>query len=261
MHRPPKPRGPAAFDALLPIADRTLPFQASDGRGFVRLRADSFGGFLYYPVRSRLFREWFDASAFADYTVIPTTRAFSDICRHLEAQGSRDPGTRGVPVFRRVASTGEPEAPLIRIDLSNSDGEFIEVSSTGWRVAKGPGTAFETSCATRPLPAPEKPAGDDPDPFDFLRSLFHLGAPDSQAWTNIFPGSSPSPAIPGFSPSITSHAFRHLFPTPSAASPAAPVSLFATRAAPSRCSNSSSAPSCSPLPTPGPRPPISPTGL
>src|ERR1035437_3940674 len=91
MHTPPKPRGPSGFDAFLRIAQRGVPFTSVGGRAFMRVPAQSFGGYRPLSIRSRAFRQWFFDQSFSGYETIPTAHAFSAILHYLEAQAARDP--------------------------------------------------------------------------------------------------------------------------------------------------------------------------
>src|ERR1035438_10100953 len=79
MHTPPKPRGPSGFDAFLRIAQRGVPFTAVGGRAFMRVPAQSIGGYRTLSIRSRAFRQWFFDQSLSEYETIPTARAFSAI--------------------------------------------------------------------------------------------------------------------------------------------------------------------------------------
>src|ERR1019366_4984066 len=77
MHPSPKPRGlrgPSGFDAFLRIAQRGTPFTAVGGRAFMRLPAQSFGGFRTLPIRSRPFRQWFFHQSFFTYDTLRTRK-------------------------------------------------------------------------------------------------------------------------------------------------------------------------------------------
>src|ERR1035437_10369012 len=189
MHTPPKPRGPSGFDALLRIAQRGIPFTAVDGRAFMRVPAQSFGGYRTLSIRSRAFRQWFFDQFFSGYETIPTTHAFSAILHYLEAQAARDPNACNIRVPYRVDSSGISHTPeKILLDLANPAGEFVEIPPESWRVAvpsgSGEGVPFETSRSTCSLPAPERPpeqpnAPPTPAPLDTLRSTLNPSPPNS----------------------------------------------------------------------------------
>ena len=191
MHTSPKSRGlrgPSGFDAFLRITQRGTPFTAVGGRAFMRLPAQSFGGFRTLPIRSRAFRQWFFDQSFSVYDTVPTAHAFSAILHHLDAQAARDPDCCNIPVPYRIDSRGPSSAPeKILLDLANPNGQFVEITPQGWRVNSGEGFPFETSPATCSLPAPEQPpeqpnAPPTDSPLDTLRRILNLGAPDSPDW-------------------------------------------------------------------------------
>ena len=100
------------------------------------------------------------AYGFGEHERLPTNQQFNTVCRQLEAEARRYEHSVGIRVWRRVANLQSK----IQIDLSNSDGEFIEIDAEGYRVDIGKeDAAFETSASTISLPAPETPdATDDP---------------------------------------------------------------------------------------------------
>src|ERR1035437_198110 len=187
MHTPPKPRGPSSFDAFLRIAQRGVPFTAVGGRAFMRVPAQSFGGYRTLSIRSRAFRQWFFDQSLSGYETIPTAHAFSAILHYLEAQAARDPNACNIRVPYRVDCRGISHTPeKILLDLANPAGEFVQITAESWRVGvpsgSGEGVPFETSPSTCSLPAPQ-PAGDpDPptaSPLDTLRSTLNPNPPNS----------------------------------------------------------------------------------
>ncbi len=148
--------GTSSLAPLIAIAERAFShFTDLDGQAFARLPASGSDGCSALPVRSREYREWFYASFFGDHGAVPSSRAFHTLLHHLEAQADADPRCRRVSVFRRIGSRGPAPFPKeILLDLSNPQGEFVEISHTGWRVASSTNVNFQTSRSTDPLPAP-----------------------------------------------------------------------------------------------------------
>src|ERR1035437_1729096 len=189
MHTPPKPRGPSGFDAFLRIAQRGVPFTAVGGRAFLRVPAQSFGGYRTLSIPSRAFRQWVFDQSFSAYDTIPTAHAFSAILHYLEAQAARDPSACNIRVPYRVDSRGishTPEKSLL--DLANPAGEFVEITPESWRVGvpsgSGEGVPFETSPSTCSLPAPQFAGDLDPptdSPLDTLRSTLNPNPPASRS--------------------------------------------------------------------------------
>jgi hypothetical protein len=191
MHTPPKPRGPSGFDAFLRIAQRGVSFTSVGGRAFMRVPAQSFGGYRTLSIRSRAFRQWFFDQSLSDYETISTAHAFSAILHYLEAQAARDPNACNIRVPYRVDSRGiSPTPEKILLDLANPAGEFVEITSESWRVGvpsgSGEGVPFETSPSTCSLPASEQPpeqpnAPPTDSPLDTLRSTLNPNPPASRS--------------------------------------------------------------------------------
>ena len=175
-----QPHSPAGFAALESLLHRTLPFTSYDGRAFVRVPADSPPGCRTHPVRSRALREWFFARSFFEFQTVPTAHAFTAILRHLESLAAADPDNRRIHVPRRVDSRSQ----TILLDLANSEGQFVEISATGWQVRVGEGPPFETSLPNTSLPTPEPAAQDAP--LQLLRSTLNLGPANGPDWLRCF---------------------------------------------------------------------------
>jgi hypothetical protein len=111
MRTPPKPRGPSTFQGFLRIAERGAPFTCVDGRAFIRVPAQSYGGFHTLPVRSRAFRQRFFAQCFSEFDAIPSAQAFGAILHHLEAQAAREPERCEIRVPYRIDSRGISPLP------------------------------------------------------------------------------------------------------------------------------------------------------
>jgi hypothetical protein len=161
------------FAPLLSIAQRGLPFTASDGQAFVRLNAPSSQGFYILPVRSRAYREWFFHEFFAQYDTLPGSHAFHAILNHLEAEANHSEQDQRLAVWRRVGCRGGGRLPdQILLNLANPECEFVEISPTGWKTTAGAGALLQTSRSTVPLPAPAAPSA--PGSLETLRSCLNL---------------------------------------------------------------------------------------
>ena len=177
MGKPSKPL--EVFDSIL---QRITSFIAVDGRAFAIVPAGA--GHRTLAVRSTAFREWFSATAFSALADIPSAHAWSLICHHLEAQPAADPDRRDILIGRRVDARGPGASPdRVLLDLADHDGQHVEITARGWRIATSGTVHFETSPSTRPLPAPAA-SPESHQPLETLRELLHL-APAGPEWCRI----------------------------------------------------------------------------
>src|SRR5579872_5366512 len=133
-----------AFETVL---RQITSFVAADGRAFAIVPAGA--GHRTLAVRSTAFREWFSAQAFNAQEEIPSAHAWSLICHHLESQPAADPDRRDIIVGRRVDIRGPGPVPTkILFDLANPEGQFVEITAEGWRIATSGTVHFETSPST-----------------------------------------------------------------------------------------------------------------
>jgi hypothetical protein len=161
---------------IVPIAQQTLPFTATDGQAFVRLTYSS-GGWFTLPVRSQAFREWFFAAFYRDFGTPPTQSAYRMLLNHLESQATVDPLNQRRQVWRRIGSRGSFRAPeRILLDLSNPEGQIVEISSTGWNVVCNEQSLFQTSRSTIDLPVPQLSKEDPTAVLETLRSCLNLAS-------------------------------------------------------------------------------------
>ena len=176
MRLHPQPRPSATpFANLIRIAERGLPFTAADGRAFFRIAAPSSGGFLIFPLRSLSFRNWFFANYFGDYSSFPTNHDFRAVLHHLEAQANADPNHQRLAVWQRVGSRGPSCLPSqLLLDLANPEGQFVEISPGGWKVAAGENALLETYRATGQLPEPLQHSESPAAALEMLRPCLNL---------------------------------------------------------------------------------------
>jgi putative DNA primase/helicase len=166
---------PDPFAPLIAIAQRGLPFTASDGQAFVRLHAASPEAFYILPVRSRAYREWFFHEFFVQYDTLPTSRAFHSILNHLEAEANHNERNQRLAVWQRVGCRGGRLVPdQILLNLANPECEFVEISAAGWKTTAGAGALLQTSRSTFPLPAPAPSSA--PAALETLRSCLNLSS-------------------------------------------------------------------------------------
>ena len=185
---------------LIALVARCDPFTAGDGRAFVRLPVYSSGGYYILAVRSSAFRDWFFHESYAQLDSLPASRDFHALLDHLEAEARFDDCPQRLQVYHRVGRRGAGRFPdQILLDLADPQGQFVEISPTGWKTTAGPGVLFQTSRSTVRLPAPDpafspthsrsgEPAFQPPIPnpqpptpaLNTLRSCLNL--PSSTAW-------------------------------------------------------------------------------
>jgi hypothetical protein len=169
----PAARATASLEAWLPPLDNTWRFVADDGRAFISVPACEPGGLVHLPVRSDAFRDWYFAQTNGTIDRLPSPRTFSAICQFLEADAARIPDNR-CHVNRRVGEAGDG---AIQIDLSNPNGEYVEITPAGYRVTLGDrGLVFETSATNLPVPPPK--TEESTDALDRLRTALHLSGSD-----------------------------------------------------------------------------------
>jgi len=177
MYDHPQPRrapAPSPISHLLEIARRGLPFTSVEGQVFFRIPLPS-GGFAILPVREPACRDWFFATYYAEYDSLPSIHAFSRLLAHLEAQASADPDCQRLKVFRRVGARGQSVHPdQILLDLANSDGQFVEISGSGWQVSVGVNALLQTSRAALDIPVPLRCPDNPAAPLETLRAGLNL---------------------------------------------------------------------------------------
>jgi len=147
---------------LLQITHGCIPFIGDAGQVFITL-PEPKGRIL--PIRSPEFRNWFYYRAIAHHETIPSPYAFRAILNCLEARASEHTEGTGLPVFDRVG--GFTEHLILRriiLNLANSHGEYVEITSTGWKTIATVLDRFQTSPTTCSLPHPDPPRFPVPAP-------------------------------------------------------------------------------------------------
>ena len=158
---------------LLAIAQQGLPFTATDGQAFVRLRLPT-GGHYILAVRSRAYRDWFFYRFYAQYDSLPSANAFHAVLNHLEAQANENDHNQHLSVYRRVAAGVNLPPDRITLDLANRQCQIVEISRAGWKTTAGKDALLQTSRSTGPLPVPVSPPPGALPPLHILRSLLNL---------------------------------------------------------------------------------------
>jgi hypothetical protein len=82
----------------------------------------------------------------------------------------------------RISFEGDPYAPSrIILDLANTGGELVDISSRGWEITNNFHHSFRQSQTTLPLPTPPESRGTPPP--DQLRKLLNLDT--GSGWRRI----------------------------------------------------------------------------
>ena len=143
---------------LLKNASGAQPFRSEHGQPCVSVGksvGNTAGAQTIFPIRSAGFRDWLTNNFFNETESVPSNDAMRATVRTLEAQARYTE----FPVRKlnhRIAYDGDPLLPTrIAIDLANSSGEVLEITSRGWTVGETLRYAFRESNSTQALPRPE----------------------------------------------------------------------------------------------------------
>jgi len=166
--------------ALLAQANDATLFLSKDGEPCASF-PESVEHRTVVPLRSARFRDWLTARFYKQYQTAPSAAAFRAVLRTLEARARYEefPIQR---VTQRLGFEGDPYLPTkIILDLANSSGDVLEITSRGWTLNNNLRTAFRQSTTTLPLPVPSpQPPVPSPQPLAALRDLLNL--PTDDAW-------------------------------------------------------------------------------
>jgi len=143
---------------LLKQARGARPFRSEHGQPCVSVGksvGQDAGAQTIFPIRSAGFRDWLTNNFFNETERAPSNDAYQATVRILEAQ-SRYTEFPVRKVNHRIAYDGDALLPTrIAIDLANSAGEVLEITSRGWTVGENLRYAFRESNSTQALPQPE----------------------------------------------------------------------------------------------------------
>ena len=175
---------------LLNQARGARPFRSEHGQPCVSVGksvGNTAGAQTIFPIRSAGFRDWLTNNFFNETESAPSDGALRATVRTLEAQ-ARYTEFPVRKVNHRVAYDGDPLLPTrIAIDLANSSGEILEITSRGWTVGENLRYAFRESSSTQALPRPESRedsgAGQTAPPLAELRALLRLE--NSETWHRV----------------------------------------------------------------------------
>jgi len=139
-------------EILLNYAAYATPFVSTTGQAFLSLPLDAFSQQVC-PIHSPRIRDWLIAAFDRDHHQPPSPYALRQTIRTLAARANASGTSRSVQ--RRVASKGNPHHPdCIFLDLANSKGEIVEITSQGWQLTTDPTALFLHNRGNRELPNP-----------------------------------------------------------------------------------------------------------
>ena len=139
--------------ALLAQANDATLFLSKDGEPCASF-PESVEHRTVVPLRSAGFRDWLTARFYKQYQTAPSAAAFRAVLRTLEARARYEefPIQR---VTQRLGFEGDPYLPTkIILDLANSSGDVLEITSRGWTLNNNLRTAFRQSTSTLPCQSP-----------------------------------------------------------------------------------------------------------
>lgn len=159
--------------ALLYHARAATPFCSEDGEPCASIPS-TIDSRRVLALRSASFRDWLTANFYSEYETAPSIAAFRAALRMLEARAryGEQPAQK---VDRRLSFEGDPFTPSrIILDLANSAGELLEISSQGWQITGNLGHPFHQSPTAVPLPCPDSPSSSQP--LERFAEIFRLTA-------------------------------------------------------------------------------------
>ena len=159
--------------ALLYHARAATPFCSEDGEPCASIPS-TVDSRRVLALRSASFRDWLTANFYSEYEAAPSVTAFRAALRTLEARARYGdfPAQR---VDRRLSFDGDPFTPArIILDLANSGGEVLEITSKGWQISGNLRHPFHQSPTALPLPGPAlSPSSESLEQF---AGIFRLSA-------------------------------------------------------------------------------------
>jgi len=159
--------------ALLYHARAATPFCSEDGEPCASVPS-TVDSRRVLALRSASFRDWLTANFYSEYETAPSITAFRAALRMLEAR-ARYGEMPAQKVDHRLAFEGDPFAPSrIILDLANSEGELLEISSQGWQTTGNLRHPFHQSPTALPLPCPD--LSPSSQPLEHFAELFRLTA-------------------------------------------------------------------------------------
>ncbi len=169
--------------SLLYHAREATPFRSVDGQPCATIPTSTESRTLV-PLRSAEFRDWLFSNFYKEFETAPSASAYRDALRTLEAR-ARFTDFPKQRVNHRLTFVGDPFLPnKIVLDLANSAGEVLEITSRGWSLKTTQQHAFRSSTSTLalPLPTPTENALTATS-LTPLRTLLNLR--NDKAWSRI----------------------------------------------------------------------------
>lgn len=159
--------------ALLYHARAATPFCSEDGEPCASIPS-TVDSRRVLALRSASFRDWLTANFYSEYETAPSVTAFRAALRMLEAR-ARYGDMPAQKVDRRLSFEGDPFTPSrIILDLANSEGEVLEISSQGWQTTGNLRHPFHQSPTALPLPCPDSSLSSQP--LEQFAEIFRLTA-------------------------------------------------------------------------------------
>jgi len=161
--------------ALLYHARAATPFVSQGGQPCASIPSN-VDSCRVLPLRSADFRDWLTANYYSEFETAPSSLALRAVLRTLEARAQYG-DSPAQKVDHRVGFEGDPFAPSkVFLDLANSAGEILEITSQGWTITDNLRQSFRHSPGMLALPTPtthQPPATSHPALAELTR-LFHL---------------------------------------------------------------------------------------
>ncbi|HTR39537.1 MAG TPA: hypothetical protein VMH80_26875 [Bryobacteraceae bacterium] len=159
--------------ALLHHARSATPFCSPDGEPCASIPT-SIDARHVLPLRSAAFRDWITANYYSEHESAPSPAALRSALRTLEAR-ARYGDLPAQKVDRRLSFEGDAFVPSkIILDLANTAGETLEITSRGWTIAENLKHSFFRSPAALPLPRPSQPSDAGHNSLALFADLFRL---------------------------------------------------------------------------------------
>src|SRR5580698_3428526 len=162
--------------ALLYHARAATPFFSQGGQPSAVVPS-SVDSCRVLPLRSADFRDWLTANYYAEFETAPSALALQAVLRTLEAR-ARSGELPAMKVDPRISFEGDPFIPSkVFLDLANTAGEVVEITSQGWSITDNLHHSFRQSPGMLPLASPlANPQSLIRNPLPGLATLFNLSA-------------------------------------------------------------------------------------
>jgi hypothetical protein len=119
--------------------------------------------FETYPLESSEFRDLLAHAIYLSMGLMPTDTLLKRTIRQMKGEALFGSHVVERSIFHRIAEVGGN----LYLDLCDSEWRVIEITPTGWWLAKNPAVRFMRSSTSRPLPVPQS-GGNLEDVFKFV---------------------------------------------------------------------------------------------